>query len=73
MHKEHEKIEVAKRELFGEKEFDFVVFWNNRNIRRKMPVDLMLAFKQFVNKLSKAKKDKVALIMRTEERREAKE
>jgi len=65
MHKDHEKIEVAKREIFGDKEFDFVVFWNNRNIRRKMPIDVMLAFKQFVNELPKAKKDKVALIMHT--------
>ncbi len=27
---------------------DFIVFWNNRNIRRKQPGDVILAFKEFV-------------------------
>jgi hypothetical protein len=34
---------------------DFVVFWNNRNIRRKQPGDVILAFKTFVDALPEAK------------------
>ncbi len=45
---------------------DFIVFWNNRNIRRKQPGDLILAFKHFVDKLPKEKQSKVALLMHTQ-------
>jgi glycosyltransferase involved in cell wall biosynthesis len=45
---------------------DFVVFWNNRNIRRKQPGDLILAFKQFVDQLPADKKHRVALLMHTQ-------
>ena len=45
---------------------DFVVMWNNRNIRRKQPGDLILAFKHFVDRLPKEKQSKVALLMHTQ-------
>jgi len=45
---------------------DFMVFWNNRNIRRKQPGDLILAFKHFVSQLTEAEKGKVGLVMHTE-------
>jgi glycosyltransferase involved in cell wall biosynthesis len=45
---------------------DFVVFWNNRNIRRKQPGDLILAFKTFVDTLPKEQKSRVALLMHTQ-------
>jgi glycosyltransferase involved in cell wall biosynthesis len=45
---------------------DFVVFWNNRNIRRKQPGDLILAFKTFVDKLPKEQRHRVALLMHTQ-------
>lgn len=45
---------------------DFIVFWNNRNIRRKQPGDLILAFKHFVDQLPEDQKTKVALVMHTE-------
>ena len=44
---------------------DFVVFWNNRNIRRKQPGDLLLAFKTFVYQLPEEKRSRVALLMHT--------
>ena len=44
---------------------NFVVFWNNRNIRRKSPADLIHAFKLFVNNLPKTQRDSVVLIMHT--------
>ena len=45
---------------------DFVVFWNNRNIRRKQPGDLILAFKTFVDNLPEDQKQRVALVMHTQ-------
>jgi len=45
---------------------DFVVFWNNRNIRRKQPGDVILAFKHFVDGLPEAKRQTVALLMHTQ-------
>lgn len=45
---------------------DFVVFWNNRNIRRKQPGDLILAFKHFVDQLLESERGKVALLMHTQ-------
>jgi glycosyltransferase involved in cell wall biosynthesis len=45
---------------------DFVVFWNNRNIRRKQPGDVILAFKTFVDGLPEAKRQTVALLMHTQ-------
>lgn len=35
------------KEKYGLNEYDFVVLWNNRNIRRKVPGDVILAFNQF--------------------------
>ena len=45
---------------------DFIVFWNNRNIRRKQPGDLILAFKHFVDGLPEEKRSRVALLMHTQ-------
>lgn len=45
---------------------DFVVFWNNRNIRRKQPGDVILAFKHFVDGLPAEKRSSVALLMHTQ-------
>jgi glycosyltransferase involved in cell wall biosynthesis len=45
---------------------DFLVFWNNRNIRRKQPGDLILAFKHFVDQLPEEQQQRVALLMHTQ-------
>ena len=45
---------------------DFVVMWNNRNIRRKQPGDLILAFKTFIDGLPADQRDRVALLMHTQ-------
>jgi len=38
---------VEFKNKFGLNEYDFVVLWNNRNIRRKVPGDVVLAFNEF--------------------------
>jgi glycosyltransferase involved in cell wall biosynthesis len=45
---------------------DFVVMWNNRNIRRKQPGDVILAFKTFRDRLPKEQQNRVALLMHTQ-------
>ena len=44
---------------------EFVVFWNNRNIRRKQPADVILSFKMFNDMLPEAERSKTMLLMHT--------
>ena len=55
-----------KKQLFKGKEYEFVAFFNSRNIRRKQVPDTILAFSQFVQQLPKEKADKCALVLHTE-------
>ena len=50
----------------GDKEYDFIVFWNNRNIRRKLPGDVIMAYKTFCDMLTKNKAKNVLLVMHTQ-------
>lgn len=61
--KEYKKF---KKDLFLEKEYDFVALYNSRNIRRKQVPDTIWAFKQFVDKLPLEKAKKCALILHTQ-------
>ena len=65
-----ESTDTAYKSMFKQikanNNVDFVVMWNNRNIRRKQPGDLVLAFKHFVDQLPEAQKSKVALLMHTQ-------
>jgi glycosyltransferase involved in cell wall biosynthesis len=63
---ELKELEQFKSSLFGNKEKDFVVFFNSRNIRRKQIPDTMLAFRLFLDTLPKEKAEKCAMIMHTE-------
>ena len=58
-----------KRQLTDDK-VEFIVFYNNRNIRRKNPGDVILAFKTFCDMLPKEEADKCALLMHTQPRDE---
>lgn len=60
-----ELLEFQKN-LFKGKTYDFVLLFNSRNIRRKSAPDLMLAFKKFLDTLSKEKADKCVLVMHTQ-------
>jgi glycosyltransferase involved in cell wall biosynthesis len=48
-----------------DKKYDFVLFYNNRNIRRKQPSDIIYAFKLFCDTLSKEDADKCLLLFHT--------
>ena len=66
--KDHEKYNDFlnfKKELFGGKDFKFVVFFNSRNIHRKRPGDTILAFRHFCDIIGKEAAKDCALVMHT--------
>jgi glycosyltransferase involved in cell wall biosynthesis len=65
----YKPVEVPKdfkESIFGDKEYEFVLYWNNRNIRRKQPIDVILAFDKFVEALAPEQRSKVCLLMHTQ-------
>ncbi len=66
LHKDYDKVQKYRRHIFGGKKYDFVVFWNNRNIRRKLPGDVIMAFKTFCESVGKEKAQNFALVMHTQ-------
>jgi len=60
------KMAEHRKKLFGNKKVDFVVYWNNRNIRRKMPGDVILAFQHFTKQLPKEQADRCRMVMHTQ-------
>ncbi len=62
---EYEKVQNMKKQLTNDN-IEFVFFYNNRNIRRKMPGDIILAFKTFCDTLPKEEVDKCCLLMHTQ-------
>lgn len=57
--------ESFKKEVLGNREYDFIFFWSNRNIRRKQPSDVIWAFNRFCEMLGDDASKKVALLMHT--------
>lgn len=55
----------VKTHIYGDKEYNFILFYNNRNIRRKQPSDVIYSFKLFCDKLSKEDAEKCLLLMHT--------
>ena len=66
MHKLDPAYVSMDKKIKEENGVDFVVFWNNRNIRRKQPGDVILAFKHFVDQLPVDQQTRVALVMHTQ-------
>ena len=54
-----------RKQVLHNQEKDFIIFWNNRNIRRKLPSDVIMAYKTFCDGLSKEKAQKCCLLMHT--------
>lgn len=54
-----------KKIIFENKEYDFVLFYNNRNIRRKQTSDVIYSYKLFCDKLPKEKSDNCLLLLHT--------
>ena len=63
-------VEFRKR-LFGDREVDFVLLFNSRNVHRKRPSNIILAYRQFCDNLPKEQARKCSLILHTEVMQEA--
>lgn len=57
-----------RKKLFKNQQFDFVAFFNSRNIRRKQIPDTLLAFRYFLDKLDPKQAKKCALVLHTDTR-----
>ena len=51
---------------FGDKNYDFVLFYNSRNIQRKRTSNIVLAFRAFCDNLTPEQADRCVLLMHTE-------
>lgn len=58
-----EEIEKFKNDHMPDSKDKFIVFWNNRNARRKLPGSLIHYFNEFLDKVGR---DKAQLIMHTD-------
>tara|TARA_R110001592_G_scaffold45495_3_gene145393 strand:- start:2231 stop:3691 length:1461 start_codon:yes stop_codon:yes gene_type:complete len=66
LHKEYNEYNEFKTNFKKGNDVDFIIFWNNRNIRRKQPADLILAYKTFCDTLEPEKAAKCCLFMHTQ-------
>ena len=66
LHSEWNEYKQMSDRFKRENEVDFIIFWTNRNIRRKQPGDLILAYKEFCDSLPKEKAKRCALFMHTQ-------
>jgi len=64
--KEYKEFESFKNKVLGDKNPEFVVFFNSRNIRRKQIPDSMLAFRHFLDSLPEDKAKKCYMVLHTE-------
>tara|TARA_Y100001972_G_scaffold111360_1_gene144015 strand:- start:7006 stop:8445 length:1440 start_codon:yes stop_codon:yes gene_type:complete len=69
--KDSKELLQLKKEMFGNQEVDFIMFFNSRNIRRKQIPDTMWAFKMFLDSLPKEKAKKCFFILHTDLTHEA--
>ena len=65
-HENYELLQEFKKNMFKEKEIDFVVLFNSRNIRRKSPGDVILSYRLFCDLIGEEKAKKCALVMHTQ-------
>jgi glycosyltransferase involved in cell wall biosynthesis len=59
-------LKEFKKRLFQGKEYDFALFFNSRNIRRKQIPDTMLAYRYFIDQLPIEQAKKCVLVLHTE-------
>ena len=60
------ELKEFKKKLFGDKEIDFALFFNSRNIRRKQIPDTMVAYKLFVDGLPEEQAKRCAFVLHTQ-------
>jgi glycosyltransferase involved in cell wall biosynthesis len=65
-YKPTEVPEDFRNEILNGKDYDFVFYWSNRNIRRKQPADVIWAYNRFCEMVGKDRADRTALVMHTQ-------
>jgi glycosyltransferase involved in cell wall biosynthesis len=55
-----------RKSILGDTEYDFVLFWSNRNIRRKQPSDVIYSYKLFCESIGEEKAKRTCLVMHTQ-------
>jgi glycosyltransferase involved in cell wall biosynthesis len=55
-----------KKKIFGDKKYDFVLFFNSRNILRKRTSDAILAYRYFIDQLSEDQAKNCCFLLHTE-------
>lgn len=63
---DYKKLQEFRKAVLQDKDIDFILFYNSRNIRRKSTSDTILAFKLFCDRIGKEKAKKCALILHTD-------
>jgi glycosyltransferase involved in cell wall biosynthesis len=66
MKDDYAKLQERKKEVFGNDQPEFVVFYNARNIRRKSTSDLIAAYTKFCDSIGKEKAKKCRLLLHTD-------
>jgi hypothetical protein len=66
MKTDNENLDAKKKQIFGDFNPDFVVFYNSRNIRRKCTADTIAAYALFCDKIGKEKASECALVLHTQ-------
>lgn len=64
-HEKYADLQNFKKDLFGSKDFQFVVLFNSRNIRRKSLPDTIVAFKLLLDSMTPEEADKCCLVLHT--------
>lgn len=62
---EYNKLQEFKSKTVPVEDVEFIVFFNSRNIQRKHPADLILAYRLFCDQIGKEAAKKCALILHT--------
>ena len=64
--KEILEMNKMRSELFGGDDIKFCMFYNNRNIRRKLTSDTIMAFREFAYSLPEEERKHVAFVLHTQ-------
>ena len=64
-------LKKRRKDMFGNKNYEFVIFYNSRNVQRKRTSNIMLAYKAFCDNLTKEESAKCVMVLHTEVRQDA--
>jgi glycosyltransferase involved in cell wall biosynthesis len=71
LHKEDSLLKKRRKDVFRGKEYDFVMFYNSRNVQRKRTSNIVLAYRAFCDNLTTEQAKKCCLILHTEPKADA--